>query len=842
VPYDRSVSNLDPVISRAFEDESILDSAADVELSADELRAMVTEKTEAIFEAAGPGIRQYDLFEQRHASESSRVTVQRFAYHIRRVGLILLLLCPIIFLGYVYFYGFVNATAFALSRGPLATVGALLLVYILSYTVYVRAGGGLTLFMSEAMLGGLIANLGETKEEIEKNLLEAVKEECREIFEKRSVPSYSTELRVDTGRVAGLAEVPGTSRAVNTTARLALRKMLEMMPGGSVGVAGPRGAGKTTLLWDYCFGAVEKIQGRPVLGVMTSAPVEYEARDFILYIFLSVCRAALKRCGADPDAPPWVSEARGPLALSYWARARLRVLAVALSAPAALLLITGFYALSYALSAEEKAAGARSYIPLPVLLANTLGLTAGQLLGWGLFFLAASLSLLFLFSPAKPMQRLGSKFDGSSPGLSGQSRALYVRKAWEWVKMIKFQQSFTSGWSGALKLPVGLEGNTERAASLAENQKSLPEIVGGLREFLEELSADFQIVIGIDELDKIESDEAAQRFVNEIKSVFGLRRCFYLVSVSESAMSNFERRGVPFRDAFDSSFDNIIRVDYLTLEAAKGLIARRIVGMSVPFRCLCYCVSGGLARDLIRACRSLISLAEGKPDTPARLGLSDLCASLVRQDVKSKVQAVITSASKIELEPEGPEFIAALYSLEGALDNGRSLTPECAGLRVSLARVLSADKEEAKMLAARRLKLVALGKELAVYVYYADTLLRFFGSEFDEQKLEAAELAGGHGSLNYLARARQSLGVNPAITKSMIDDFRTACGMGLPPESAEEPLAAPRAAGGPHDGNGPNGLGPSAAAFIAKDLPAALQKSVEGLKEILDRLVVEAEG
>ena len=47
-----------------------------------------------------------------------------------------------------------------------------------------------------------------------------------------------------------------------------------------------------------------------------------------------------------------------------------------------------------------------------------------------------------------------------------------------------FQQSFSSGWSGALKLPVGVEGGVSASAELSEQQLSYPDIVALLKEFL----------------------------------------------------------------------------------------------------------------------------------------------------------------------------------------------------------------------------------------------------------------------------------------------------------------------------------------------------------------------
>jgi hypothetical protein len=72
-----------------------------------------------------------------------------------------------------------------------------------------------------------------------------------------------------------------------------------------------------------------------------------------------------------------------------------------------------------------------------------------------------------------------------------------------------------------------VEGGLNSAVTLAENQLSLPEIVYSFTEFIEMAAKEYQIIIGIDELDKLESDEKAQLFLNDIKSIFGIERCFF---------------------------------------------------------------------------------------------------------------------------------------------------------------------------------------------------------------------------------------------------------------------------------------------------------------------------
>jgi len=67
------------------------------------------------------------------------------------------------------------------------------------------------------------------------------------------------------------------------------------MPGGSIGVSGPRGAGKTTLLQHFCspeYAARDKAPAAPI-RVLLSAPVRYDPREFVLHLFASVCHGVV---------------------------------------------------------------------------------------------------------------------------------------------------------------------------------------------------------------------------------------------------------------------------------------------------------------------------------------------------------------------------------------------------------------------------------------------------------------------------------------------------------------------------------------------------------------------
>ena len=66
----------------------------------------------------------------------------------------------------------------------------------------------------------------------------------------------------------------------------------EAMPGGALGLAGPRGAGKSTLMRSLCSVPDRKDS---VLGAMVDAPVDYDARDFVLHLFAKVCTEIIGR-------------------------------------------------------------------------------------------------------------------------------------------------------------------------------------------------------------------------------------------------------------------------------------------------------------------------------------------------------------------------------------------------------------------------------------------------------------------------------------------------------------------------------------------------------------------
>lgn len=665
------------------------------------------------------------------------------------------------------------------------------------------------------------ARLIDLAKQIDQTLLEKkIKPKLREVLNRSLEPSYDTEFCVI--GASGLAEVFDPSHAIDTTARQRLKFMLENIPGGSIGIAGPRGAGKSTLILSYCGPkpVVEKLSkptSLPILSILASAPVEYQARDFILYLFSAVCHRVLDRLGEpfDQSELQEVEQSQEPRKIVVIRG--FRFIPEGAFALGVILIIAGFVMAGLFANYPEKtkvdvvrnqsaqsvapdpssstqvdaASNSDASVTAPVGVRFLRALEIKPILLIQLGFVSCLLGAAALaFRRINRVRIRGIEIRADSrekwvkdhdpnnrepqpitpkESKEQQERQTLVRESRRWLRKIKFQQSYTSGWSGSLKLPVGLEGGVNSAVTLAENQLSLPEIIHNFTSFISHLSLHYQVIIGIDELDKLESDDKAQRFLNEIKSIFGLERCFYLISVSESAMSSFERRGLPFRDVFDSSFDSIIYVDYLNFSGAKRLLSERVIGRPIPFFALSYCLSGGLARDIIRTFRMLLEFSEsiGADGAPSSKGLSILCQSLVKEDLKAKIRALSLPVKKLRIEPEGGEFLERAYRLDVeplTSEHLRSVVPSLVALPSEI-HIRTEDNDEPKYQ-----QLNALQQELAIYCCYLITVLDFFGDNLTRAALKKAEHPGA--GLDQLARARQTIAVDPNISKKILDQFR----------------------------------------------------------------------
>ncbi len=670
-------------------------------------------------------------------------------------------------------------------------------------------------------------------------------------------PLYSIHLDV--------AEAPvldaGTERTlqIRTPAHADIEDKLRDMRGGAIGIAGPRGVGKSTLIGWFCGDDATPIEGRAtsVLTAALSAPVDYEARDFLLHLFASVCHRVIERLDRTyrrsdwktrivPDVPRATQAWRAVLTASIcgqvvgvlmlllslgWAVSNVNAQASAAraAAPSASAAGTGASSASSAAASTPAAAAAASAAKAasdgaeaPVAnpsVAHELGVSAAMLFNASLAVLGtAALALLAVViaasrlavgpvadprrrpidrsDPAQNFRRqmelmalpllgvwrwyrrlyaalparmdpaaVAAVPDAAHPADDARNAEL-VRTALSWLAEIKFQQSYSMGWSGTLKMPLGLEGSLNQARQMAQQQMSLPEITDSLTRFLRELARgrETMVVIGIDELDKIESDEKAQRFLNDIKVVFGGVNVFFLVSVSENAMSQFERRGLPFRDAFDSAFDDVVVVSHLKFEHARQLLEERVLRMPVQFQALCHALSAGLPRELVRSSRDLIQAAK-RAAPPGDRQLGALAQRLATNELAAKVLAFNAAAERAPAGPARNDFMLAIELVGAATPTSRSLYAahlkllEAAAARPWTGRGQPRD-EEVQAIA-------RLSEEFATFLYFLAGVLQVFTDALDEAAMRACDQAG---LVDALAAARRMQGQNQSVARRMLDD------------------------------------------------------------------------
>jgi hypothetical protein len=329
-----------------------------------------------------------------------------------------------------------------------------------------------------------------------------------------------------------------------------------------------------------------------------------------------------------------------------------------------------------------------------------------------------------------------------------------------WSVELRYQQSFTSGWSGALKMPVGVDAGISGSTALVKRQMTFPELTEAFRDLLRRIAPYFVVVIGIDELDKIESASKAHEFVNEVKAIFGVPGVFYLISVSDSALSSFARRGLPVRDAFDSAFDEIVEIGFMDHKAAKDLLSRRVIGIPDPVVSFCLCMSGGLPRDLIRVCRSLFAQVEVTADRSLRT----LIKTIVDDDICAKIDATITHVLDIAGGLAAAEALVPIRRLQQTVLAGSDLLPACRSL-LDIAQTLSSAASENGSQS-----VADAAADLAVFTMYVVTVANTFYRYPSGSGWEDAQKQNIFRQVSAFRRslARSSLAANVEIT-----DFRT---------------------------------------------------------------------
>jgi len=570
------------------------------------------------------------------------------------------------------------------------------------------------------------------------------------------VRSSGITLRDAGSDVVEISEAPNLSVRITAENRIqtrAFRKVVVSLGrtgGVALGIAGTRGIGKSELLRAFCEPqAPASIEGGGVIGVYVPAPVAYEAKAFLRLLIRRLCE---KVPGYDPRALE-------PLPTSP---ARTRQVAVAVSVAAAI-------------------AG--------LVLVREVDVLDPHVGGWILVVAGLVTMGLSVWWPAlrrwrdrRASPEVGPDPPGASEGdaerasreateASRRRRADLAREAAALARRVRYTETQSLQAEGSAGTG-GMGLKLTRGTSVNELPLTEADLVGELDRTIDDLrSAGYEVIIGIDELDKLETEDrgedarggtSAERFLNDLKVLFAVHGCSFLVTVSVDAWARFARRGLASRDVFDSSLDTVVTVDHLSFTEARSLVRWRTEELSDTQVLLCHCLSGGLPRDFLRYCRLL---GEANELLEGRQPLATVLEWLLQEDFRVKVQAWLTVGSHGPTEA-AEDLIAEMESLLGAVgsaDVGQLLKafmerdPQFVALCCS--EVGTQDENTA---APGEHWIRRLRREAYAYLYFLESVRAAFGTQGPLASDQLHDAQAALDAFEVLTDARRRMEADPA--------------------------------------------------------------------------------
>lgn len=328
--------------------------------------------------------------------------------------------------------------------------------------------------------------------------------------------------------------------------------------GGAFGLYGPRGSGKSWLM----LMAIEQAENGPGMGLWFPCPSgEHNTDAFLSSLSDNLANAVEKRFVRNNI---WSQAAR---------RAQFPLVVVAV-APVAVAIVTyvirGFRV--------KDATGTTIFSSIPEALWIAVGTAVAML-----FILLAGKVVW----ENRPVGRL-------------------VREATALRERIRFTTAMNLGseigLSGGAPLAVALRHKQER--SLDERPTTTASLIFDFRNLakLIVVTTKAPLIIGIDELDKLEDPLQAREILRDIKSIFEITNVFFLVSVSEEAATALHLGSLQTggRNEFNSSFYTVLELPPLSPEQTKDMLEFKHTAASEPRAKLLCLLGAGNWREILR--------------------------------------------------------------------------------------------------------------------------------------------------------------------------------------------------------------------------------------------------
>ena len=599
-----------------------------------------------------------------------------------------------------------------------------------------------------------------------------------DIIMPQAVLAINTVLGEDKDRLLveqdseGLRRLQDPSLTVPTGSERRIESVLSQMDGGSIALSGPRGAGKSTLLRKFTEITRTDVTAGRHISVYLPAPAEYVPKDFLSELFQRICEAYLVFTGQ-----PLPEAIRGERAKPSLRRAAVRgfgivrftlriSIMIGLVVLAILPLIRAgiHYIPSSISSVDDWYSHDKQYVYINVYKFRDR-------------WIAARLVMVFVALYCLPKGvRLWRVYirPSKEPELSKKAREYLVR----------LQVDKTVTWGAGLTVPIvrsmGLSLN--KGTSAAYVPWTLPELVGHMRRFMNNIADEFSeskhaVIVGIDEIDRIGSLEQAERFLSEIKAIFGVERCFFLVSVAEDVGSVFAQRTTAGRSILDNSFDDIIAVEPLNIAETRELLLKRVPGFTHSFVYLVHSLSGGLPRELIRVTRRLVDVNQELILRDSHSRIENLAFALASEQLIDAIRATRNQMSRLRLHSRWTEFFEELRSAGISLQHASPFSicdsymifKRLSEISVPDAFVGQAVVSEDEVSAGR------IVRDFAAFSYFCMTVIDAFDKNFfDFQRVQEMTASGTAGSYEELSAARAEIGFSSENSRAMIEKFRSS--------------------------------------------------------------------
>lgn len=155
----------------------------------------------------------------------------------------------------------------------------------------------------------------------------------------------------------------------------------------------------------------------------------------------------------------------------------------------------------------------------------------------------------------------------------------------------------------------------------------------------------FQIVIAIDELDKILDTDKLHNMLKSMKAIFEIEDVYYILSISEDALETYRLRHVDTKNEIDSAFTHIISLPPMDAEGSLTFYIEHHHDWAPCLLPAAIVFGGGVPRDMHRLSQ-LFGTYKGEPN------LEQCLKELVKEDISACNDMILLNA---HLSDEGKQ-------------------------------------------------------------------------------------------------------------------------------------------------------------------------------------------